>query len=184
MAAAAPVATAPRHTIPTRALHWLQAALILGLVALGWWLVGLDYYDRWYNAALFWHRVLGLTVPFIAIAQLAARRRRRLRGAQLPAVGAKWEQRAATAAHRVFFALMFAVPVTGYLISTSAGAAIPLPGGWQLPALAPLPDAARDLAIAAHYWLAYTVAALAALHAAAAFKHHLVDRDPVLRRMV
>jgi len=174
----------PRHTIPTRALHWLQAALILGLVALGWWLVGLDYYDRWYNDALFWHRALGLTVPFIAIAQLAGRWRRRLRGAQLPAVGAAWEQRAATVTHWLFFALMFAVPLSGYLISTSAGAAIPLPGNLQLPAVAALPATARDLAIAAHYWLAYSVAALAALHAAAAFKHHIVDRDPVLRRMV
>jgi len=175
---------APRHTAPTRALHWLQAALILGLVALGWWLVGLDYYHRWYNDALFWHRALGLTVPFIAIAQLACRRRRRLRGAQLPAVGARWEQRAATAAHWLFFALMLAIPLSGYLISTSAGAAIPLPAGLQLPAVAALPDAARDLAIAAHYWLAYSVAALAAIHAAAALKHHIVDRDPVLRRMV
>jgi len=174
----------PRHTIPTRALHWLQAALILGLVALGWWLVGLDYYHRWYNDALFWHRALGLAVVPIAALQLAARWRRRLRGAQLPAVGARWEQRAASAAHWLFFALMFAVPVTGYLISTSAGAAIPLPGNLQLPAVAALPDAARDLAIAAHYWLAYSVAALAAIHAAAALKHHIVDRDPVLRRMV
>jgi len=175
---------APRHTVATRILHWLQAALILGLVALGWWMIELDYYDRWYNDALFWHRALGLTVPFIAALQLAARRRRQLCGAQFPAVGARWEQRAATATHRVFFALMFAVPLTGYLISTSAGAAIPLPGGWQLPAIAALPDAARDLAIAAHYWLAYATAALAAIHAAAAFKHQLIDRDPVLRRML
>jgi len=174
----------PRHTIPTRALHWLQAALILGLVALGWWLVGLDYYHRWYNDALFWHRALGLTVPFIAIAQLAGRWRRRLRGAQLPAVGAAWEQRAATAAHWLFFALMFAVPLSGYLISTSAGAAIPLPAGLQLPAVIAIDSTARDLAIAAHYWLAYSVAALAAIHAAAAFKHQFVDHAPVLRRMV
>jgi len=172
----------PRHTTVTRLLHWLQAALILGLVALGWWLVDLDYYDRWYNDALFWHRALGLAAPPIAAAQLAARWRRR--GRELPAVGARWEQAAAAATHRIFLALMFAIPLTGYIISTSAGAAIPLPGGAQLPALAAIPDPARDFAVAAHYWLAYSVAALAAVHAAAALKHHCIDRDHALRRML
>jgi len=180
MAAATPVTTGPRHTVATRALHWLQAALILGLVALGGWMVELDYYHRWYNAALFWHRALGLTVPFVAAAQLACR----LRRAPLPAVGARWEQAAAAAAHRLLFALMFAIPLSGYMISTSAGASIPLPGGLQLPAVATVPAAARDFAVAAHYWLAYAIAALAAIHAAATLKHQFIDRAPVLRRML
>lgn len=170
-----------RHNPATRTLHWLQAALILGLVALGWWMTGLDYYDRWYNDSLFWHRALGLLVPPLAAAQLACRLSRR---APLPPVGTPWEQRAAAAAHRLFLLLMLLIPLSGYLISTSAGAAIPLPGGLQVPALGALSERIRDLAVAAHYWLAYGIAALAALHAAAACKHHFIDRDSVLRRML
>lgn len=171
-----------RHNPATRILHWLQAALILALVALGWWMTGLDYYDRWYNDSLFWHRALGLLVPPLAAAQLACRLSRRR--APLPPVGTLWEQRAAAAAHRLFLLLMLLIPLSGYLISTSAGAAIPLPGGLQAPALGALSEGVRDLAVAAHYWLAYGIAALAALHAAAACKHHFIDRDSVLRRML
>ena len=176
----------PRHTRTTRALHWLQAALLLGLVALGWYLTNLDYYDRWYNDALFWHRALGLLVPLIAAGQLACRfQRRYCRGgrAELPAAGAPWEQRAAAVTHRTFLLLMFLIPISGYLISTAAGAAVPLPGGLQLPAIAPINAPLRDLATTAHYYLAYTIATLAALHATATAKHHLIDHNPILRRM-
>ncbi|MDD9883238.1 MAG: cytochrome b/b6 domain-containing protein [Gammaproteobacteria bacterium] len=172
-----------RHTRTTRALHWLQAALLLGLVALGWYLTGLDYYDRWYNDALFWHRALGLLAPLIAAGQLACRFQRRRHRAELPAAGAPWEQRAAAVTHRAFLLLMFLIPISGYLISTAAGAAVPLPGGWQLPAIAAINAPLRDLATTAHYWSAYTLATLAALHATATAKHHLIDHNPILRRM-
>jgi len=172
-----------RHTRTTRALHWLQAALLLGLVALGWYLTGLDYYDRWYNDALFWHRALGLLAPLIAAGQLACRFHRRRHRAELPAAGAPWEQRAAAVTHRAFLLLMFLIPISGYLISTAAGAAVPLPGGLQLPAIAAINAPLRDLATTAHYYLAYTLATLAALHATATAKHHLIDHNPILRRM-
>ena len=172
-----------RHDRTTRALHWLQAGLILGLVALGWWMTELSYYDRWYNDALFWHRALGLLVPLVAVGQVA----RRWWRAALPPLGKDWEQRAAAAMHRLFLLLMAVIPVSGYLISTSAGAAIPLPGGLAMPALSSLSalsDGAREAAVAVHYWSAYAIFALAALHASAACKHHFIDRDDVLRRML
>ena len=169
-----------RHDRTTRALHWLQAALILGLVALGWWMTELSYYDRWYNDALFWHRALGLLVPLVAVGQVVRRRWR----AALPPAGKDWEQRAAAAMHRLFLLLMAVIPVSGYLISTSAGAAIPLPGGLAMPAFGALSDGAREAAVVVHYWSAYAIFALAALHASAACKHHFIDRDDVLRRML
>ncbi len=169
-----------RYDRATRALHWLQAALILGLVALGWWMTGLTYYDRWYNDALFWHRALGLLVPLAAAGQFA----RRLRRAALPPLGADWERRAAGGVHRLFLLLMLVIPLSGYLISTSAGGTIPLPGGLALPALGALSDGVRDAAVGVHYWLAYTILALAAVHAAAACKHHFIARDDTLRRML
>jgi len=171
-----------RYDGVARALHWLIAALILGLVALGWWLTQMSYYDRWYQDALFWHRALGMAVLPLAAWQIV---RRAVRGTPAPAPGlAAWERAAAKAAHRAFFALMFALPLSGYVISTSAGAPVPLPGGLAIPALFEAGDAARDAAVSLHYWLGYGVAALAAVHAAAAFKHQWLDGAGVLRRMV
>ena len=169
-----------RYDLATRILHWLQAALILGLVALGWWMTGLTYYDRWYNDALFWHRALGLLVLVVAACQFGRRHWR----TPPPALLAGWEQWAASAMHRLFLLLMLLLPVSGYLISTSAGASIPLPGGIEVPALVAVADNLREIAVNVHYWLAYGIAALAALHAAAAFKHHFIHRDEVLRRML
>ena len=52
--------TESRYGVATRLLHWSVAALILGLVWLGWYMVGLTYYDAWYNDSLVWHKALGI----------------------------------------------------------------------------------------------------------------------------
>ena len=174
-----------RYDGVARTLHWLIAALILSLVALGAWLVAAGYYDRWYGDALFWHRVLGLLVLPLAVFYIM------WRGvcpgpAPVAGLGA-WERAAATAAHGALFVLMFALPISGYLISAGAGAPIPLPGGIEIPAPASfgfaIGDGLRVFAERAHYWLGYGVAALAAIHAAAAIKHQWFDGNGVLRRM-
>ena len=44
----------------TKSLHWTVALLIIGLIVLGWYMVGLTYYDKWYNDSLSIHKSLGL----------------------------------------------------------------------------------------------------------------------------
>ena len=51
-----------RYGAVTKLLHWSVAALILGLIWLGWYMVGLTYYDAWYNDSLAWHKALGIVV--------------------------------------------------------------------------------------------------------------------------
>ncbi len=95
-----------------------------------------------------------------------------------------WQQRAATAVHALLYVLLLAIPLTGWLYSSTAGAPTAYLGLVQLPDLL-----ARDKALAAklkvvHVTLNYTMLALVVMHAAAALKHHVVDRDDVLRRML
>ena len=54
--------SAQRYGLVTKALHWWTAVLIFVLIGLGWYMVDLTYFDRWYNAALSWHKALGLLV--------------------------------------------------------------------------------------------------------------------------
>ena len=167
-----------RYHRTTRFLHWTQAALLIGMLTLGWWMVTLDYTNRWYTSALFWHRVCGLLVVPIAVLQLWCRRRH-----PMPPLVHDWRRVGADAMHRLFLCLMFLFPLSGYLLSTSSGAAVPLPGGLALPAMVdfePLEHWAHEL----HHWFAYILAVAAGLHLLAALHHHFVTRDEVLRRML
>ena len=80
--------------------------------------------------------------------------------------------------------MMVAGPLTGYVISTSAGDGIAIFGWFEVPAVLPKSEALRDAAVELHYYLAYGTAALVLLHVTAALKHQFVDRDDILSRML
>ena len=123
----------PRYNLLTRVLHWLIAAVILGLVGLGWWMVDLTYYDRWYNRSLELHKSAGLVLLAVVAVFVAWALVRR--GPPLPDSIPRWQRIAAHATHGLLFVLMLAMPVTGYLISTSAGAPVSVFGLFEVPAL-------------------------------------------------
>ena len=130
-----------------------------------------------------WHKSIGVTVFLLALARLAWRL---MHPAPVPlAIMPVWQQRAAaTAMHALLYVLILVIPFTGWLYSSAAGAQTAYLGLVQLPDLL-----ARDKALAAplklvHVTLNYTMLTLVVMHAAAALKHHVVDRDDVLRRML
>lgn len=166
----------------TRFLHWFVAALVVSLIWLGWWMVDLGYYDRWHKTSLEAHKALGMTVLALAIIKILWLV---LDGKpRFPSTIAAWERRGAAAAHHLLYVMLIAVPVSGYFISTSAGDGIPMFGFFEVPALVMIDETGRDAAIAMHYWLAYAMAGLVLVHALAACKHQLIDRDGTLRRML
>ena len=170
------------YGLVSKALHWLIAAGIVGLVWLGWWMVDLGYYDRWYNRSLSLHRsfgmaLLGLAVIFAAWKVVSP-------SPPLQNELTPWETSAAWVVHGVLLAAMFAVPLSGYLISTSAGAGVPIFGWIDVPALLPKSEAMRDFAVSFHYYAAYGLVAVVALHAGAALKHEFVDNHGTLKRML
>lgn len=166
----------------TKVLHWSIAFLILGLIALGWYMVDLSYYDKWYHDSLTMHRALGMLVLLLAIAKivwtiLSTR-------PELPQGMKAWERMSAHGAHLALFFMMVAIPLTGYVISTSAGDGIEVYDWFTIPALFQAGDQLRDLAIEFHYYLAYGTLALVAVHAGAAFKHQFINKDGTLKRML
>jgi len=79
---------------------------------------------------------------------------------------------------------LFAVMIAGYLISTAEGVGIPVFDWFEVPALVSgLPDQA-DTAGAIHLYLAWVLVIFSGLHALAALKHHFIDRDVTLTRML
>jgi cytochrome b561 len=174
--------TDERYGSITRLLHWVVALLIIGLVALGFWMVDLSYYDRWYNRSLELHKEFGMIVLALAALKIGWAIFDVKPG--FPETIKPWERAAATAANHLFYLLMLLIPVTGYIISTSAGDGISIFGWLEVPAIITAGEAVRDLAIELHYWLAYGTAGLAIVHALAALKHQFMDHDGMLRRML
>lgn len=171
-----------RYDLVTRCLHWTAATLIIGLLWLGWYMVDLGYYDRWYNASLHWHKSLGmlaLVLGAVKVCWAVARR-----APALPAGMAAWERVSARSVHAILLVMMVAIPATGYVISTSAGDGVSVFGWLEAPALLPGSERLRDLAVELHYYLAYVTAALVVVHGLGAFKHQLIDRDGTMRRML
>ncbi|MCY4396454.1 MAG: cytochrome b [Rhodospirillaceae bacterium] len=171
-----------RYGLVSISFHWAIALAFVGLVALGVWMVGLSYYDPWYNDSLALHKAIGIVALALAAAKLGWRFADRKPGL---AVDLRPHERAgATVMHWCLNALIVLVPVTGYVISTSEGAGIDMFGLFEVPAVLGKTEAFRDLAIDLHYYLAYGGIALVAVHAGAALKHHFVDRGSTLKRML
>lgn len=166
----------------SRVLHWLTAVGIIGLIWLGWYMVDLSYYDQWYNKSLLAHKAFGVAVFALGVLtvlwHLVSPPPH-----SLPSLR-PWERIAARAMHHLLQLLVLLLPLTGYVISTSAGKPVEIFDWFLLPALFPVDAELRDLAITWHYYLAYATAGLVAGHAAAALKHQFVDRDGTLARML
>jgi cytochrome b561 len=171
-----------RYGALSKSLHWSVALLIIGLVWLGWYMVDLTYYDRWYNDSLSTHKALGMLVLILAVAKVGWTLYSR--PPELVASLRGWERAAARVTHFTLYFMMLAIPLTGYAISTSKGDAVSVFGWFQIPAVFPVGEGLRDLAIELHFYFAYVTAALVVLHASAALKHHFVDKDDTLKKML
>ncbi|SDR68911.1 cytochrome b561 [Halopseudomonas xinjiangensis] len=163
-------------------LHWVVALTVIGLAVLGLWMVDLGYYSSYYRSAPFWHKSIGVTLAAILLLRLLWRLGNR-QPAHLPN-HKRWETRLAGAVHALLYVLLFTIVASGYLISTAKGQPVSVFGWFEVPALiTDLPEQA-DRAGAVHYWLAIGVLIMASVHALGALKHHFIDRDDTLRRML
>ena len=163
-------------------LHWLVALGVFGLFGLGFWMTGLDYYHAWYRQGPELHKGLGVILFGLLLLRLAWRL---LNGHPEPlATHSQWEKRLAGAVHLLLYLLLFAIVISGYLISTADGRAIDVFGWFELPGY-PLGIAQQeDIAGTIHWYLALTLISLVGLHAAGALKHHFFDKDETLKRML
>jgi cytochrome b561 len=166
----------------TKIFHWSTAILIIGLIGLGWYMVGLTYYDRWYNASLSAHKALGMIALGLGFMSVLWR----ICSVAPPPVATikPWERLAAKTAHTLLYVMVLAIPSSGYLVSTSGGAPVSVFGWFSVPAIVKVDEGLREAAVDLHYYLAYGTAFLAIIHGAAAFKHQFVDKDGTLGRML
>lgn len=161
-------------------LHWLSAIAVIGLFALGWWMTGLDYYDAWYHRAPWWHKSVGMVLLGLTLARVVWR----LVQPTPDLDGSRTERMAAYLGHLLIYLVLFVVLISGYMISTAEGRGIEVFDWFTVPALVSgLPDQAT-VAGEVHWYAAWALIVLAVGHVLASFKHMLVDRNEVMRRMI
>ena len=174
--------TSSRFGLITKSLHWLIALHMIGLIALGWWMIDLSYYSTWYYWAPFLHKAFGVLVFGLGIALLIWRS---VDTRPDPVSGhTPFEKIASKIAHWVLILSVITIPVSGYLFTTAKGEGVDLFGLATLPAMFSISDTVRDLAIDFHIYASYGLLAVIAAHAGGALKHHFIDRDSTLKRMI
>jgi cytochrome b561 len=175
-----PPRAAAVHNPGLRLLHWLMAALIFVALPLGVWASELPRGPQ-QSEILFLHKSIGMTVLCLVALRIVWRL---IAGAPAYAEPlGKLTHAAAHSAHIGLYALMIAMPVSGYLFSVGAGAEVPWFGLFSFPAFVPKNEALRVAGEQAHYVFAWTIAFVLAAHLGAVVWHAAIKRDSVLTRM-
>lgn len=164
-----------------KALHWIMAIIILGLVPAGLAMTHMAQgpaQDRLFSL----HEEFGFVVLWLAVLRLWVRR---TRGAPGPAAGlTPFERIASTAVHHLLYVLLFAMPLLGWFFVSAYGTRISFFGLFDIPAIWTKSAALSEFILVAHDIGGYLVAALLVLHIGGAFRHGFVKRDGVLQRML
>ncbi|MEX6501888.1 cytochrome b [Pseudomonas zhanjiangensis] len=163
-------------------LHWLVAATVFGLFGLGYWMVGLDYYSSWYKAAPDLHKSIGLLLLAVMLGRMLWRRLSPP-PASLPNHG-RMTRLGSRLGHAFLYLGLLLLMLSGYLISTAEGRGIEVFGLFEVPATLSGVVGQEDIAGLVHKYLAWTLVVFAVIHALAALKHHFIDRDRTLLRML
>lgn len=163
-------------------LHWGMALALVGLFATGLYMTDLTYYDSLYNILPWWHKGIGLLIFGLLLVRILWRLSNPK--PQTPATHKPWEKTLASATHRSLYLLIFIICVSGYLMSTAKGKGVELFNWFEIPALRALSSDETDFAGEVHYYLAWALIVISAAHAAAALKHHFIDRDKTLSNII
>lgn len=162
-------------------LHWSMALLILGMLALGLYMVRMPISLeklKFYG----WHKEVGILILELAILRIVWRLYNILPA--LPEAMPVLEKLAARSIHLIFYGVLIVMPLTGWMISSAAGLSVSFFGLFLLPNLVGPNPALMAILAQVHAWLAYALIALVGLHTLAALKHHFINKDDVLRKMV
>jgi cytochrome b561 len=164
-------------------LHWIMAVVLIMLIVLGLYMVSLP--DVGFNtkkiALILYHKELGILALALAALRLAWRV-----GNALPRLVESlpdWQKVIARFVHLCFYALMFALPISGWIMSSATGIPVSFFGFFDLPDLVSYNDRLFHTFIDIHKWLGYALIVLILVHAGAALRHHLVLKDETLKRM-
>jgi cytochrome b561 len=172
--------TENRYGLIAILLHWSMAIIIFGLLALGLYMTGLKASPL--KLKLYgWHKEFGMLVLMLFVVRFTWRI---INIAPTLAQPPRWERFTASAVHWAFYGFMFAMPLTGWLITSASGLPVSFFGLFVIPTLVPPNPDQKHLFATIHEWIAYGLIATVVLHVVAAFKHYLINKDDIMQRII
>ena len=172
---------APRYTGVAIGLHWLVGLMILSSFGVGLYMVDLSLSPiklRLYS----WHKWAGVTIFMLVLIRFLWRLSHA--APTLPSGMPRWQRVAAEASHYLLYAMMIAIPLSGWLMSSAKGFQTVYFGVMPIPDLLQKNKELGETLALVHQTLNFTMIGIVIVHAAAAFKHHFIDKDDILRRML
>jgi len=161
-------------------IHWLMALSIIGMFALGMYMVDLTYLDSWYKQAPHLHISMGAVLFVLLLMRLIWRMSN-----PVPNIyGNHMEKTIGLMVHRLHYVFMFFLMLSGYLIVTADGRGIEVFSWFEVPAVFPAEKGREAWVGDIHRYLAWAFMGFISLHASAALKHHFIDKDRTLLRML
>jgi cytochrome b561 len=177
-----PISSSPsRYGAVAQGFHWIIAGLIVTQFTLAWMADDLPL-GMHKLALLARHKSFGMTVLMLAVLRLLWRLFNR--PPELPAGMSNTEKILAKGTHALFYILLFAMPLTGWLMSSAKNYSVSWFGRFTWPDLIGKNERAFELLKTTHHTLSWLLLVLAILHILAALKHHFWHKDDVLRRML
>ena len=173
--------TSSRYGAVSQIFHWLIVVLII------YQLVLVAIFEELPAGAekastIGLHKSIGMLILFLALLRLIWRWCNPV--PDVPVNQNKIERRLAQTVHFLLYGLIFAIPLSGWLMSSFAGYPINFFGIVELPLLAQTNKETAQVVKEAHEVLAMILLLLVLLHIAAACKHHFISKNDVLMRML
>lgn len=170
-----------RYTWTAISLHWLIAILIFIAFPLGLYMHDLPLSP--YKLKLYsWHKWIGVTVFTLVILRVFWRSTHT--PPALPDSLPQWQKLASQITHFLLYVLIVAVPISGWLMSSAKGVQTIWFGVLPIPDLLSKDKNLGNLLVVVHESLNYGLLTLVVIHSLAAIKHHFIDKDNILRRML
>ena len=169
------------YTAVAKLFHWGMAALIGGLLALGFVMTDMSLspeklqYYAWHK----WAGVSAFALVWLRLLWRVLNPPPAYPSSMLPAL-----QRLAHLGHAALYGLMIVIPLSGWLLSSAKGVQTVWFGAWPLPDLLEKDKELSHLLHEVHEALNFLLLFLLTGHVGAAFKHHWIDKDDILKRML
>ncbi|WP_439124877.1 cytochrome b [Marivita sp.] len=170
-----------RYKRPARLIHWTMAILILAMIPVGVLMTQPDLNRSFQNSLYIFHKNVGVLLLLLILVRIVYRLTHK--PAPLPADLPDWQHRIAGLSHLAIYALLFIMPVAGYIRVKAGGFPIESLDALGLPSLVMRSDALAEFAKMVHYFGSFAIAGLIAMHIAAALHHGIIRKDGVFSRM-
>ena len=170
-----------QYGIIAKGFHWLVAGLVIGLLCLGFYMMSLERSPTT-SYLFFLHKSFGVTVLMLMVLRLGWRFAN-IQPAALPR-HKPWEKRLARAIVWFFYAALILMPLSGWLMSSAHGYPVSVFKLFTLPDLVPEDHDLSEFLEGVHGTLAWIVIGVLIFHVAGVLKHHIMDKDSTLRRMI